>query len=167
MGWLEFLPYLPPIIGIGIVVVGGYFLSQAVVTWLHKRGAQPLQIRGARILVFVVTALLTAVIFFAAFGPIGAVSSLTLSAVIGLAATLALQTTISNVIAGFILLQDRLLRLHDNVQIGGVKGQVVQIGLVTTWIRLDDGSVAVVSNSNLLAGPLVNRTAGERLKGEY
>jgi small-conductance mechanosensitive channel len=162
----QILSILVPLVTIGVLLGGGYLTARSFAGWLRKRGAQPGLVRGARVFVMVIAGLLAVVVFFAAFGPIGAISSLTLSAVIGLAATLALQTTISNILAGFVLLQDRLLRLHDTVQISGIKGQVVQIGLVTTWLKLDDGSVAVISNSNLLSGPLVNRTAADRLKGE-
>jgi len=110
---------------------------------------------------------LAGAVLFVAFGPLTVTSGLTFSAVVGLAATLALQTTIGNVFAGVILLRDRVLRLNDIIQIGGITGQVVRLGLVTTWLRLDDGSLASVSNSNLLTGPLVNRSTAERLKGEY
>ena len=46
---------------------------------------------------------------FIALGPLTVLSGLTLSAIIGLVVALALQTTIANLIAGAILLQDRLL----------------------------------------------------------
>jgi small conductance mechanosensitive channel len=167
VNWPEYIPSIAPIVVIGILLVGAYLLARSVAIRLRQRGAQPHQVRGARFAIYAVALLLSAAIFFVAFGPIGVVSSLTFSAILGLAATLALQTTISNVIAGFILLQGRMLRVHDNVQISGIKGQVAQIGLVTTWLHLEDGTVASVSNSTLLGGPLINRTAGDRLKGEY
>jgi small-conductance mechanosensitive channel len=95
------------------------------------------------------------------------VSGLTFSAIIGLAATLALQTTLGNIVAGFILLQDRTLRMNDVITVGSITGRVVRIGLVTVWLRLDDGNVASMSNSTLLSGPMINRSAKDRLKGEY
>jgi small conductance mechanosensitive channel len=167
MNWLSLLPIIVPIIGIGVVAVGGYLLSRWAAHWLRQRGGTPGQVRGVRIAISVIGFVVAAVIFFSAFGPVSAISSLTVSAVLGLAATLALQTTISNVIAGFILLRDRVLRLDDTVTIGGITGRVVRIGLVTSWLRLDDGSLASVSNSNLLSGPLINRSAKDRLGGEY
>ena len=106
-------------------------------------------------------------IVYGVFGSVSTVSGLTFSAILTLAATLALQTTIGNVIAGFILLRNRVLRIDDRIAIGGVSGRVVQLGLVTVWLRLEDGSLVSVSNSNLLSGPLVNRSAGDRLQGEF
>lgn len=101
------------------------------------------------------------------FGAPGIFSTLTVSAVGGIALTLALQTTLQNLIAGFLLVREGSLRLGDTVSISGIKGRVVALGLITVVLRLDDGSLAFVSNSNLLSGPLVNSTASHRLDGEY
>ncbi|MGP8077612.1 MAG: mechanosensitive ion channel domain-containing protein [Thermoplasmata archaeon] len=167
MGWTSYLPTIVPLVAAGVLAAGGYILSSSAARWLRHRDAPPAAVRWARFAVSMVGFGLAAAVLFVAFGPLNESSGLTLSAVVGLGVTLALQTTIGNVIAGFILLRDRVLRLNDLVRIGGVSGKVVRLGLVTTWLRLEDGSVASVSNSNLLSGPLVNLSAAERLKGEY
>ena len=167
MNWTEYLPTVVPLVAAAAVAVGGYLLSHRAAEWLRLRGSPPPSVRGVRVTISLIAFAVAAAILFLAFGRIGAVSGLTFSALIGLAVTLALQTTIGNVIAGFILLRSRLLRLNDNVRIGGVSGRVVQVGLVTTWLLLEDGSLASVSNSTLLSGPLQNRSAGDRLRGEY
>jgi small-conductance mechanosensitive channel len=159
--------HLAAIVVAAVLAAGGYVLSRSAASWLRRRGAHPLAVRAVRTVIALIGLALAAAVLFSVFGPVSIVSGLTLSAVVGLGFTLALQTTIGNVIAGYILLRDRLLRLNDDLQISGVRGKVVQVGLVTTWLRLEDGSVASVSNSTLLGGPLINRTAGERLKGEY
>jgi small-conductance mechanosensitive channel len=150
-----------------VLGAGAYLLSLRSGKWLRSRGAHPLAVRGVRTIIPLGGLALAAAVLFAGFGPVSVVSGLTLSAVVGLAFTLALQTTIANIIAGYILLRDRLLRLNDDLQISGVRGKVVQVGLVTTWLRLEDGSVASMSNSTLLGGPVINRSAGKRLEGEY
>jgi small-conductance mechanosensitive channel len=167
VSWSAYLPAIEPAVVAAIIAIGGYLLSSSVARWLRQRGAPPPAVRGARVAISLIGLLLAAAVLFVAFGPLNVAGGLTLSAVVGLAATLALQTTIGNVIAGFILLRDRVLRLNDEIQIGGVHGTVVRLGLVTTWLRLEDGSLASVSNSNLLSGPLVNNSASGRLKGEY
>ncbi|MCI4332435.1 MAG: mechanosensitive ion channel family protein [Thermoplasmata archaeon] len=150
-----------------IVLVGGYVLSRNASARIRERGAPPHQVRAVRIAISVVASLLVVAIVVIAFGPVSPVSGLTASAFAGLVATFALQTTLANVVAGFLLLRNKVLRLNDGIEISGVKGKVVQIGLVTTWLRLEDGALASVSNSTLLSGPMINRSAGERLKGEY
>jgi len=91
-------------------------------------------------------------------------SFLTLSGIVGLAISLALQNTLSNIISGILLLSDGVLRLHDSVEYGGVKGKVVKIGLRATWVKTDSGDIAIISNNYLVNGPLLNFTAGQRLE---
>lgn len=150
-----------------VIIALGLFASRWAADRLLGRGATPSSVRGVRIGITVVALAIAGAAVFILIGPIGVVSGLTFSAIIGLAATLALQTTLANIIAGFILLQNRMLRMNDTIAIGGISGRVVQIGLVTVWLRLDDGSIASMSNSSLLSGPMINRSAADRLKGEY
>jgi len=167
VNWSVYLPTAEAIVVAAVLAIGGYLLSGSAARWLRQRGAPPAAVRGARVAISLIGFLLAAAVLFVIFGPLTVAGGLTLSAVVGLAATLALQTTIGNVIAGFLLLREGVLRPNDVIQIGGVRGTVVRLGLVTTWLRLEDGSLASVSNSNLLSGPLVNNSAKDRLKGEY
>lgn len=91
-------------------------------------------------------------------------SFLTISGIVGLAVSLALQNTLSNVISGVLLLSDGVLRLDDSVEYSGVKGVVVKIGLRATWVKTERGDIAVISNNYLVNGPLVNHTATQRLE---
>lgn len=113
-------------------------------------------------------AVLMIVVALAAVASLTGISSefttLTISGITGLAVTLALQTTLSNVIAGVLMLQDGILRLGDEVEFGSVHGEVVKLSLRTTWIKTSDGVIAVIGNSNLSAGPIINRTARARLE---
>lgn len=94
-------------------------------------------------------------------------TTITFSGIAALAASLALQSTLSNIISGMLLLSDGAIHLSDNIEYSGVKGEIVRIGLRNTWIRQADGSIAVVSNSQLSGGPLVNHSAVERLRKKY
>lgn len=94
-------------------------------------------------------------------------TALTISGVAGLALSLALQSTLSNVISGMLMINDGVLRIGDSIEYGGIKGTVVRVALRNCWIKQADGSIVVVSNSSLSSGPLVNRTAIERLKKKY
>ena len=167
MSWTDYLPTILPLAAAIVLVVGGYLLSGVAARRLRKRDASHGAVRWARFAITLVAFLLAGAVLFVAFGPLTVDVGVTLSAVVGLAATLALQTVIGNVIAGFILLRDRVLRLGDRIQIGGITGTVVRMNLVTTWLRLGDGSISSVSNSTLLSGPLVNTSAADRLKGEF
>jgi small conductance mechanosensitive channel len=94
-------------------------------------------------------------------------TALTLSGIAGLAISLALQSTISNVISGVLMIRDGFLRLGDDLQYGGpggVRGEVVKLSLRTTWLRTQDGTIAVIGNGNLSAGPILNYSAKTRLE---
>lgn len=93
-------------------------------------------------------------------------TTLTLSGIAGLAVSLALQSTFSNVIAGVLMLRDGVVRVGDMVEFSSVKGEVVKVSMRTTWIRREDGVIVVIGNGNLSSGPIINHTAKERLAGK-
>lgn len=92
--------------------------------------------------------------------------ALTVTGLAGLTISLALQTTLSNIIAGVLLFSDRTLRLHDEIAYSGIRGTVVRVGLRSTLIRTQEGRIAIIGNSTLLAGPFINYSAEERLVGK-
>lgn len=147
--------------------VVGYLLARWAGDTARRRGWPPLRVRILRI---VITVGWIAVVIADTAGTVGTfsfLSALTVSAVAGIAVTLALQTTLQNILSGFILIQQRFLHLGDQIQFSGIKGTVVSIGLVEVVLKTDAGALAMVSNANLLAGPMVNFTAAQRLSGEY
>lgn len=90
-------------------------------------------------------------------------TALTVSGIIALAFSLAAQATLSNVISGILLLVDGTLRINDKIEFSGIKGEVVKIGLRNSWIKTAEGSLVIVSNSQIASGPLTNHSASERL----
>jgi len=94
-------------------------------------------------------------------------TTLTLSGIGALAFSLALQNTLSNVISGIYLIYDGAIHLNDTIEYEGVKGKVVRLALRNTWIKTDTGKIAVISNSLLSGGPLINHSATTRLSKKY
>lgn len=150
-----------------VPVVAGIFLSKWIGDAAKRRGSSPLLVRTLRLLVTVIWISIVLVGSYLAFGPFSFLSALTVSAVVSIALVLALQTALQNIISGFTLLRQGFLRLGDVVQISGVKGSVVSIGLLNVVLKLEDGSLAVVSNATLLSGPYINHSTATRLAGEY
>lgn len=68
---------------------------------------------------------------------------------IGLAIGLALQGTISNIAAGFMLLWLRPFRVGDFIDGGGVSGTVHEVGLFASELHTFDGIYHFVPNSEL------------------
>jgi small-conductance mechanosensitive channel len=94
-------------------------------------------------------------------------SSVTLSGIVGIGITLALQSTLGNLLTGIWLLSDNVLRLGDNIKIMGFEGTVMKLSFRSTWLKTSDGSIVVMSNSTLYNGPFTNFTAKERLSKKF
>jgi small conductance mechanosensitive channel len=150
----------------GAAIVGT-FLSRLVTTISTKAGASKAVANSVRqwIWVLVIVGLLAIVAYLT--GLSSEITTLTISGIGGLAISLALQNTLSNIIAGVLLLNDGIIRLGDDIQYGGpggVRGEVVKLSLRTTWIRTPNGVITVIGNSNLSAGPILNYSASARLQ---
>ena len=149
-------------------IVGSYLIAEfmiRVVTRAAKRAhASPTLIRTIRegLSILWIVAAVAGVLSLT--GIASEFSALTFSGLAGLAISLALQTTLSNMISGILLFNDGALRMNDMVEYSGIKGKVVKIALRNTWVRTDDGNLAIIGNSSLSSGPLINFTAGKRLE---
>lgn len=150
--------------GVGIV---GTLFANLVRAISLKAGASKAVANSVRQWLYVL--MLVGVVAGVAYvtGISSALTTLTISGIGGLAVSLALQNTLSNIIAGVLLLNDGIIRLGDDIQYGGpggVRGEVVKLSLRTTWIRTQQGVITVIGNSNLSAGPILNYTAKARLE---
>ena len=78
----------------------------------------------------------------------------------GLAISLAAQDTLSNVIAGVMIMIDQPFRVGDRIEIQGLGtwGDVVDIGLRTTRIRTRDNRLVIVPNNSISTDQVVNYT---------
>ena len=75
---------------------------------------------------------------------------------VGLAVGLALQGTLSNVAAGFMLLILRPFKIGDYIDAEGVSGTVEEIGLFSTEFVTFDGLYLVVPNNQIWTKAIVN-----------
>ncbi len=67
----------------------------------------------------------------------------------GFAAGLAMQGTLSNFSSGVMLLIFRPFKVDDFVEVGGVSGTVVEIGIFTTSLNTGDNVHIIVPNSSI------------------
>jgi len=91
--------------------------------------------------------------------------------VVGLALSLAAQDTLSNLVAGVLLIMDRPFQVGDRVELWtaptetGTWGDVVEIGLRATKIRNPDNLVVVVPNNEIMQRDIVNYTmSGDHIR---
>jgi small conductance mechanosensitive channel len=156
------------IVEIVTIVVGSALFTEALIRGLtrlvRRAGGHAGLARSIREGFTVVWITLTGIGILSVTGIASEFSFITISGIVGLAVSLALQNTLSNIISGVLLLSDGVLRLDDSVEYSGVKGVVVKIGLRATWVKTERGDIAVISNNYLVNGPLVNHTATQRLE---
>jgi len=156
------------IVEIAAIVVGSALFTEALIRGLsrlvRRAGAHAGLARSIREGFTLVWITLAGVGILSVIGIASQFSFLTISGIVGLAVSLALQNTLSNIISGVLLLSDGVLRLDDSIEYSGVGGVVVKIGLRATWLKTDRGDIAVISNNYLVNGPLINHTATQRLE---
>ena len=74
-----------------------------------------------------------------------------------------LQSVIQNFVAGLILLASRPIRVGDWIAVSGQEGDVQRINVRATEIKLFDGSMLILPNSELVTKPVRNVTWGAPL----
>jgi MscS family membrane protein len=84
----------------------------------------------------------------------------------GLAFALAAQDTIANLFGSVVVAIDQPFRIGETVRIGSHQGQVEDIGLRSTKIRLLDKSLVVIPNKSVAAEAVTNlsRFTGRRVE---
>jgi len=83
-------------------------------------------------------------------------SLLTALGVGSLAVGLAAKEALSNMISGFVLIMDRNLAAGDRISLGGITGDVEEIGLRSTRIRTGEGNTMIVPNFDLVNNRIIN-----------
>jgi small-conductance mechanosensitive channel len=80
------------------------------------------------------------------------------TAVVGIVVGFAAQRTLSNFLAGILIAFTHPLRLGDRVEVAGQTGDVEEVGLTYTFIRLADRSRLVIPNDKLASDTIRNST---------
>jgi small-conductance mechanosensitive channel len=83
------------------------------------------------------------------------------SAVLGLVVGFAARATLANAIAGILLAITQPIRIGDLVTFDDKTGQVEDVRLSYTYIRLDDGHRLIVPNERLAQSSIENHTIGD------
>jgi small-conductance mechanosensitive channel len=91
--------------------------------------------------------------------------------VMGLALSLAAKDTLSNLIAGVLLILDRPFQIGDRIELWdspaetGSWGDVMEIGLRATKIRNPDNLIVVVPNNEIMRRDIINYTmSGSKIR---
>ena len=142
-------------------------ISRIIRRGAKKAGTNPTVIRDITVGMRVIAVLVIVTVILSLTGLASEFTAITISGVGALAVSLALQNTLSNILSGILMFHDGIIHLNDIVEYDTVKGKVVRLALRNTWIKMDSGKIAVISNSLLASGPLINHSATERISRKY
>ena len=93
-------------------------------------------------------------------------SFVALLSVVGIAVSLAVQGTLSNVVGGVIILASHPFSVGDFVEQDGFSGTVKEIGLLHTRMLTPDGRMIYVPNATLQTSRLINYSTNPRRRVE-
>lgn len=79
-----------------------------------------------------------------------------LAGAIGIGVGFGLQNIVSNFIAGLIIMFERPVKIGDRIVVGGVEGNVVNIGARSTTVLNNDNIAVIVPNSKFITDNVVN-----------
>ena len=89
-------------------------------------------------------------------------SLVALLSVLGLALSLAIQGTLSNLAGGIMLLSAHPFSAGDFVEAGGVSGTVREVGLIYTKLDTIDNKVVHIPNGDISGKTIVNYSANDK-----
>lgn len=157
-GWAAAV--LPNLISAVVILVAGWWIAaraeQGVIRLLNGQSRFDPTLRG------VISALvrygILVLVIVAVLGQLGVQTTSVLAALgaIGLAIGLALQGTLSNIAAGFMLLWLRPFKVGDYVDTGLIAGTVKEVGLFASELQTWDGIYLFVPNAQLWNTRIIN-----------
>jgi len=142
-------------------------INRIIRSGAKKAGTNRTVIRDIEVAMRVIAVLVIVTVILSLTGLASEFTTITISGIGALAVSLALQNTLSNILSGILMFHDGLIHLNDTVEYGSIKGKVVRLAMRNTWIKMDSGKIAVISNSLLASGPLINHSATERISRKY
>jgi small conductance mechanosensitive channel len=162
--WL--INYYPSLIGALILLVVGMVLIHFAVKLLFK-GLKRSRVDATmhhfiastvKITLYTVLALLIISTLRVPTTPL-----VTLLGAVGLALSLALKDTLSNVASGIVLLYNHPFKHGDFVEVNGRQGTIMEINYTYTKMRTDDNKIVFIPNSEVSSTDIIN-FSGEKTR---
>ncbi len=76
--------------------------------------------------------------------------------IFGVALGFGAKDIVSNLLAGFLILFDRPFMRGERIEIGGISGDVVDIGLRSTRLKTEDNKLVVIPNTSIITENVTN-----------
>lgn len=154
--WGSFVTKLLPLV---LLIIVAYFLIQFImklVTRLVEHSKLPKNVH-----VFVCTAvkvLLYFIVILMVCSQLGidVTSLLAAFSIIGVAFSLSIQNSLSNVMSGITLLFTKQFNVDDYIEAGGISGTVMAIGISHCRLKTPDNKEIYVPNSTIVSEKIIN-----------
>ena len=147
-----------------ILLVAGYVTIRVVVTLLDRTMKRAGMDKGVRtFLRSGLKVVLWLVLICVLLGYIGVpmTSLVAVLSVLGLAVSLAIQGTLSNLAGGIMILSSHPFSSGDFVEVGDKSGTVKEVGLVYTKLVTRDNKIIYVPNGEISGTTIINYTAND------
>jgi small-conductance mechanosensitive channel len=145
-----------------VYFVINYFLNRTAESLKLDKG----DLKGIRSIIKMIIIVITLIIILFQFSSINASIAGAISVVVGTVIGFSSRNTISNAIAGIILLSARPFKIGDRIstaQDDSMLGDVVEISLIYTKIKTVKNELVTVPNQSLLQNQIVNYSGFEHL----
>ncbi len=77
---------------------------------------------------------------------------------LGVGIGLGLQSIVNNLVSGVILIFEQPFRIGDYIELGDKKGRVLDIGIRSSKLLMEEGAEVIMPNGDLLSGRVINWT---------
>src|SRR5881275_540745 len=163
------MPLWQRLVIVGVVLVVTTVAARLIDRRIARRDLPPEAITRYRVLRRSVT---TAIVFVGLLSALLVIPQvravagglLASSAVVGIVVGFASQRTLGNFVAGLLIAFTQPVRLGDVVTIEDSRGVVEEIGLIYTFVKLENGDRLVIPNEKLASDTIRNATIRSREK---
>jgi len=154
---------LKVIAALAIFIIGRWIammVRKGLRSMMEKSGADPIIIGFVASIAYIA---LLAFVVIAALGQLGiqTTSFIAIIGAAGLAVGLALQGSLANFAAGFLMIIFRPFKVGDFIEGAGVAGVVEAIQIFTTTLRTGDNKTIIIPNAKLAGDNITNYSAKE------
>jgi small-conductance mechanosensitive channel len=163
------MPFWHRLIVVGVVMFVTIVVARLIDRRIARRDLPPEAITRYRIVrrsvttTIIFVGLLTALLVIPQVRAVAG-GLLASSAVIGIVVGFASQRTLGNFVAGLLIAFTQPVRLGDGVVVEDTEGTVEEIGLIYTFVRIENGDRLVIPNEKLASDTIRNSTIRSREK---
>ncbi|MGN0517922.1 MAG: mechanosensitive ion channel family protein [Acutalibacteraceae bacterium] len=153
------IAFLPKLVSGLLVFVIGWWLSSVAAKFILK--AMKRTHADETVMMFlnsIIKNVFRVIIIISAMGQLGinVTSIITALGAATVAVGLALQSTMSNVASGTLIILNKPFKVGDFLSFGGLQGTVTKIEMMNTYLKSADNKEIIIPNSKLTADSIVN-----------